>query len=158
MERKLKNDCKLDFSLPTLFITECVLVYMQNEHSNKLLSYLSENFKLCSFVSYEQVNLDDKFGEIMLANMELRSCKLLGIEACHSIDSQLNRFINNGFSLNACQVITMTDYYKNKMSQRERERIEAIEFLDENELLFQLMDHYCVCIAANNTDLKDILF
>lgn len=156
LDKKL-IECKIDFSLPTLIIAECVLVYMNSEHSNALLKYLSEHFKLCCFVNYEQVNLNDKFGEIMLSNMEQRACKLMGIEACNSIDSQFNRFVQNGFDVNTCQIISMTDYYKNKMCKSERTRIEAIEFLDESELLFQLMDHYCVCIAANHPEFKDIL-
>jgi [phosphatase 2A protein]-leucine-carboxy methyltransferase len=29
----------------------------------------------------------------------------------------------------------------------DRQRIENIEFLDEQELLIQLFQHYCICIA-----------
>jgi [phosphatase 2A protein]-leucine-carboxy methyltransferase len=157
LDKKLK-ECELNFSLPTLFISECVLIYMSAEHSSQLLSYLTRTFDACCcLVNYEQVNLNDKFGEIMLANMELRSCRLLGVEACHSIDSQFNRFVRTGFSSNVCQVLTMTDFYRHKLDRRERERIESIEFLDESELLYQLMDHYCICIASNNDNFKEIL-
>ena len=88
--------------------------------------------------------------------MQLRSCKLLGVEVCESIETQKNSFINNGFDSKLCQVITMTNYYQNIMNKNERERIESIEFLDEAELLFQLLDHYCICLAANNQSLNDI--
>ena len=150
--------CDIDSNMPTLVLAECVLVYMTTEHSNQLLKHLTSRFRTCSFVNYEQVNLNDKFGEIMLGNMQLRECKLLGTDACGSIDSQYNRFVQSGFDMNVCQVITMTDYYQNKMPQHERIRIESLEFLDEKELLIQLMDHYCICIAANSYDLKFLLF
>ena len=153
LDKKLQ-ECNIDRNLPTLFISECVLVYMSIEHSSELLKYLTETFQKCCFLKYEQINLNDKFGEIMLHNMEIRSCKLLGVEACQSLESQHQSFITNGFS--SCQVITLTDYYNNKMDKKERERIDSIEFLDETELLFQLLDHYCVCVAVNNPELSFI--
>ena len=157
LERKLSTQCGLDLNLPTLVIAECVLVYMTSEHSNQLLSFLSRTFHSCAFVSYEQVNLSDKFGSIMLSNMEMRSCKLLGVDACHSMESQRDRFESNGFAA-VCQILTMSDFYRTKMDEKERRRIESIEFLDESELLFQLMDHYCICVVANNADLSEIIF
>ena len=93
----------------------------------------------------------------MLANMVARSCKLLGVDACSSIDAQRERFTRAGFT-GPSQVITMTDFYRTKMHAAERDRIESIEFLDESELLFQLMDHYCICVVTNSSDLGDILF
>ncbi len=150
---KRLTECNVDRSLPTLFISECVLVYMSVEHSSALLHHLASTFSQCVFLKYEQCNLNDKFGEIMLHNMQQRSCKLLGVDSCQSLESQKKSFTDNGFSSDLCQVFTMTDYYQNRMSRTERERIESIEFLDEAELLFQLMDHYCICIAGNNQNL-----
>jgi [phosphatase 2A protein]-leucine-carboxy methyltransferase len=157
LEKRLA-ECGVDERLPTLILAECVLVYMSDEHSNGLLRFFANNFSRCGFVNYEQVNLSDKFGSIMLSNMQLRECSLMGTDACGSIDTQFNRFVNAGFHVNACQITTMTDYYRNKMSESERARVESLEFLDEKELLIQLMDHYCICIAANTLDLKFILF
>lgn len=151
---KRLTECNVDRSVPTLFISECVLVYMSTEHSSALLRHLASSFNHCMFLKYEQCNLNDKFGEIMLHNMQQRSCKLLGVDACQSLDSQKKSFTDNGFiGDDLCQVFTMTDYYKNRMNRNERERIESIEFLDEAELLFQLMDHYCICIASNSHNL-----
>jgi [phosphatase 2A protein]-leucine-carboxy methyltransferase len=157
LEKKL-DECEVDLKRPTLVLAECVLVYMTPENSANLLGFFAQRFTKCAFVNYEQVNLNDKFGEIMLANMQLRECKLLGTDVCGSIDSQFNRFVSNGFDMNACQITTMTDYYLNKLAESERVRIESLEFLDEKELLIQLMDHYCICIAANCLSLKFLLF
>ena len=155
LNRKL-DECELDRSLPTLFIAECVLVYMSAESSASLLDFLARSFTHACFVNYEPVNMNDKFAEIMLHNMANRATRLLGVEPCHSIVSQIERFVKSGFAV--CQVITMTDYYTNKLERHERERIERIEFLDEGELLMQLMDHYCVCIAANEESMKNVFF
>lgn len=158
VEKKLINDCQIDYTLPTLILAECVLVYMTTENSNNLLKYFTSSFSKCCLINYEQVNLNDKFGEIMLSNMQMRECKLLGIDPCGSIDTQFNRFVQAGFDINTCQIVTMTDYYKNKMSQADRNRVESLEFLDEKELLFQLMDHYCICIVGNSVEFKFMLF
>lgn len=157
LERKLMHldHCGLSAEAPTLFIAECVFVYMAHEHSHALLSWLARTFTTAAIVSYEQTNMSDKFGAIMLENMEARACKLLGVDACASLDSQRARFVTAGFA-GPCHCISMTQYYREKIDPPERARIEAIEFLDETELLFQLMDHYCVCVATTQPTLADI--
>lgn len=42
--------------LPTLFLAECVLVYIPTEFTNSLLSALSDKFKQAAFLNYEQVS------------------------------------------------------------------------------------------------------
>lgn len=43
-------------SLPTVFITECVLVYMEPEHSAAIVNWAGGNFKTAVFINYEQVS------------------------------------------------------------------------------------------------------
>lgn len=43
-------------SLPTVFITECVLVYMEPEHSVAIVNWAGANFKTAIFINYEQVS------------------------------------------------------------------------------------------------------
>lgn len=102
------------------------------------------------------VNLTDKFGEIMLYNMQQRACKLAGSDICSSVRTQIERFNVCGF--NACQCLTLTDYYTSKLDKSERTRVESLEFLDENELLIQLLDHYCVCVASNYQEGRELFF
>lgn len=67
-ELKLReSDC--DFTLPTIFIAECVLVYMPFSHSNNLLAWIAEKFLAIFFVNYEQVS-DGR----ILKNMEYILC------------------------------------------------------------------------------------
>ena len=61
IETILKNHSPEDIEI--CFIFECVLVYMPVEDSKKILSYFSSEFPRASVVSYEQVNLDDRFGQ-----------------------------------------------------------------------------------------------
>ena len=50
----MKSD-NLCFSLPTVFITECVLVYMEPEHSAAIINWAGATFKTALFINYEQV-------------------------------------------------------------------------------------------------------
>lgn len=45
----------LDVSQPTLFIAECVLVYMDEKQSEELLKEITKMFTTVSFINYEQV-------------------------------------------------------------------------------------------------------
>jgi [phosphatase 2A protein]-leucine-carboxy methyltransferase len=150
LSTKLNKILDLPSDRPTLVISECVLIYMTTDSSNGLLKYFTDNFRKCSFINYEQFNLNDKFGQIMIENMQMRSCKLLGIESCLTRTSQADRFRKCGFP--NCKIISMTDYYNNNIESTERKRIESIEFLDEIELLYQLLDHYCICYVTNYVD------
>lgn len=49
--------CGINYNVPTLFISECVLVYIETAHSQKLLLWIASKFKEALFVNYEQVCL-----------------------------------------------------------------------------------------------------
>ncbi|XP_036136393.1 leucine carboxyl methyltransferase 1 isoform X2 [Molossus molossus] len=87
LEEKLKK-CNMDTQLPTLLITECVLVYMTPEQSANLIKWAASVFGTAMFINYEQVNMDDRFGQIMIENLRRRQCDLAGVETCKSLDSQ----------------------------------------------------------------------
>lgn len=138
------SESEVNFQLPTLFLAECVLVYIESGSVTNLLSWLSTQFPLALFVNYEQVNMTDRFGQIMLENLRARGCPLSGVDSCKSLDSQINRFISSNWD--GARAWTMVEVYA-AIDGAERERIEKIELLDEQELLIQLFQHYCICIA-----------
>ncbi|XP_014292876.1 leucine carboxyl methyltransferase 1 [Halyomorpha halys] len=138
------RESEVNFQLPTLFLAECVLVYIESTSVSNLLSWLTSQFPLSLFVNYEQVNMDDRFGEIMLENLRARGCPLSGVDSCKSLDSQINRFIMTNWD--GAKAWTMVEIYA-AIDGSERERVEKIELLDEQELLTQLFQHYCICVA-----------
>merc|ERR1712168_855909 len=122
-------------SWPTCFIFECVLVYMAVEKSSPLLKYFSSKFNNSMVISYEQVNLNDRFGQVMLDNLTSRGCGLAGYDACQSEQTQLDRFKRAGFNqAAACDL--MSDVYKHLPNRVE---IERIEFLDDFDIFEQLL-------------------
>ncbi|XP_040829114.1 leucine carboxyl methyltransferase 1 isoform X3 [Ochotona curzoniae] len=138
--RKLHN-----IKLPTLLIAECVLVYMTPEQSANLLKWAARSFHTAMFVNYEQVNMGDRFGQIMIENLRRRQCDLAGVETCRSLESQKERLLACGWETAAA--VDMMALYS-RLPRAEVNRIEALEFLDEMELLEQLMQHYCLCWAT----------
>jgi [phosphatase 2A protein]-leucine-carboxy methyltransferase len=139
--------CGLKFDLPTIFVSECVLVYMETKASAELLKWVSDNFRTSVFLHYEQVNMTDRFAQVMLNNLTLRGCRLAGVEYCKDLTTQKNRFIEAGWA--GVKGWTMNEVYAS-ISPKEIERVEAIEMLDEHELLKQLFDHYCIVVAYND--------
>lgn len=113
------NDVAL-YRLPTVFLSECVLVYMTPSQSSNLVRWAAETLHTVMFISYEQVNrgddsvcrsvgsywtaltqlitlplfrqqvnMGDRFGQVMIENLQRRHCNLAGVEICHSLDSQV---------------------------------------------------------------------
>ncbi|VDO39446.1 unnamed protein product [Haemonchus placei] len=142
----------IDTTLPTMFIAECVLVYISVDQSAQLLKSLSDTFNTAVFLNYEQVRIKDTFGSVMEKNLEQRGIQLPGLPACSDIETQRERFLANGWKNVA--VIDMNTVYKKLLPQDEVARIEKIEHLDEMELLRQLLDHYCIGYALNDKSEK----
>ena len=79
---------------PTIVLTECLLIYLKNEDSEKILRWIGEFFAPSPYVSilnYEMIHPNDPFGQTMLNNLRDRGCDLLGIEGCPDVNSQINR-------------------------------------------------------------------
>lgn len=55
VEAKVKES-DLQPGLPTLFLAECVLVYMPLQKSAQLLRWIADRFKSALFINYEMVS------------------------------------------------------------------------------------------------------
>uniref|UniRef100_A0A672H5H9 Leucine carboxyl methyltransferase 1 n=1 Tax=Salarias fasciatus TaxID=181472 RepID=A0A672H5H9_SALFA len=146
LDEKLKK-FQLNPELPTLLLSECVLVYMTPSHSSNLLHWAAETFHTAMFINYEQVNMSDRFGQVMIENLQRRHCTLAGVEACQSLESQRERFLKNGWE-HADALDMMTVY--SMLPADDVARMERLEFLDEKELLEQLLQHYSICWASRD--------
>jgi len=147
LEAKLAES-EVSFSCPTLILAECALVYVDQIKTSRMMSWLAGKFSSCTFVNYEQLNMNDRFGQVMLDNLMSRGCMLAGVAACKDKDTQVHRFTQNGWD--SAQCWNMNEVYS-LLAQNEVQRVEAIERLDEKELLRQLFDHYCITVARKNS-------
>ena len=150
LESKLE-ECGVNYALPTIFIAECVFVYVDPNKTSAFLQWISTRFRSApiALINHEQLNIFDRFGQVMLENLAQRGCALPGIEACRNKTSHLNRMLENGWQNGYCW--TMNEIY-NYLPKDEVERIEKLEFLDERELMCQLFEHYCVSFAWKSCD------
>lgn len=137
----------IDKNRPTLFLAECVLVYMEEEHSNALLRNISSLFSESMLVVYEQVNPHDAFGKQMMLNLRLRGCPLKGI--IDSLDGQKERMQGCGWILSSSEY--MLTLFNTCIPPNEIARINRIERLDEEEEWNLLLRHYCITWARNSS-------
>jgi len=142
------TESEVDFLCPTLVLAECALVYVSPAKSSALAAWLAEAFTSLVFVNYEQLNMEDRFGGVMLDNLKARGCQLTGVVACKDKESQVGRFTNAGW--NSAECWNMNEVYE-LLPKSEIARVEAIERLDEKELLRQLFHHYCITVARKNS-------
>lgn len=140
---KILTECGIDKNIPTLFLAECVFVYISHEHVEKLLNYASEEYSTSVFLDYDPVNLNDRFGEVMKQNLRGRACNLLGAHS--DLDSKVKAY--KMFS--SVKVKLLVDIYS-ELAQQEKQRVEKLEFLDEVNLLYDLLKHYCISIGYND--------
>jgi O-methyltransferase involved in polyketide biosynthesis len=64
-------------SEPTLFLAECVLVYMLPDDADRMLSWASSNCTMAGFIAYEPCQPDDAFGQMMLQNLRVSGCLVI---------------------------------------------------------------------------------
>ncbi|GAB6019065.1 hypothetical protein CHUAL_000692 [Chamberlinius hualienensis] len=147
LAEKLK-EAKLDPNIPTLFISECVLVYLETFHSETLIQWIAEHFPTAVFICYEQVNMTDRFGNVMIENLKQRGCHLAGVSACDNLSSQEQRFLSTGWS--TAHSVSMMQIYSS-LPPQEIQRVERLEFLDEKELMEQLFNHYSMTVATKDS-------
>ncbi|KAI6173241.1 ER membrane protein complex subunit 4 [Aphelenchoides besseyi] len=140
---------ELDYSLPTIFLAECVFIYMDQQRCDELLGSIAQRFENCALINYEQVNMSDKFSSVMQSSLQERGILLPGLPSCLSLETQKQRFLNAGFS--QIGAWTMQELYAQHFDSNEIQRIESLELLDERELLSQLLEHYCIVIAVKSS-------
>lgn len=61
--------------LPTFFLSECVMVYMEPAESRALIRWVADSFTRAVFVTYEQIHPDDAFGRVMMENLAVRALR-----------------------------------------------------------------------------------
>lgn len=142
----------LDPNVPTLFISEVVLVYMDPEDGDRLIEWVGRTFRAAEFVVFEQILPNDPFGKMMLKNISLRGCTLHSIEKYPTLAAQEKRYKDRGFSY--VDSIDMNRVYTG-LTAGDRalsNYISRLELFDELEEWLLLQAHYCLVTAVKDTD------
>lgn len=133
---------------PTLFIFECVLLYWNDEAATNLIHTCNKTFTNANFIVFDLVNTDDKFSHVMQDSLNDNATPLLGASTVRTLEDWNKRFLSNGSK--CVNSWLMTEVFAKLIDATERKRIEALEFLDEVELLTQLFSHYCLVLASKS--------
>ena len=144
-----------DRDVPTLFLLECVLVYLTPEACEQLLHFLASlGLRRVAYVRYDPLGLQDAFGSQMVRNLEERGVPLHGLSAAPSVEhlvqqaQQVVRAASGSAAVHATGLDMWEVYHTLMQDIAERKRVESLEWLDEIEQFALLMRHYALVWAT----------
>eukprot|EP01116_Phalansterium_solitarium_P000570 TRINITY_DN1039_c0_g1_i4.p1 TRINITY_DN1039_c0_g1~~TRINITY_DN1039_c0_g1_i4.p1 ORF type:complete len:346 (+),score=83.45 TRINITY_DN1039_c0_g1_i4:295-1332(+) len=146
VERTLRS-LGIDFSLRTLLLSECVLVYLPVQCSDAIVSWAAGAFDRAAFATYEQIRPDDAFGRTMLRNLQARGCPLESLTRYGTLASQIERYRQRGWAV--ADAADMQTIWTTLLDVVDAARVEALEFLDELEEWQLFQQHYCIVVARS---------
>jgi len=134
--------------VPTLFLSECVMVYMQALHGDSIISWASSAVPDApsAFIVYEQTNPNDPFGKVMVDNLMRRGCPLLSIHDYPTLAAQQDRYTDRGWD--KVVAFDMNSVYDKHLDIKDVERIQRLELLDEFEEWHLIQAHYFLLVAT----------
>lgn len=158
--------CGYDPSAPTLFVLECVLMYLPEDSARSLLAGIASSPAApgsAAVVSYDPVPGGGRFGNLMVDNLRRalgvvaggrggggdgsEAAARLSLEATRTLSDQLGRLEECGFrSAAGCDM--MDAYSCGVVPEDERRRAASAEMLDELEEFELLMRHYCLVVGV----------
>jgi len=147
LERSLQY-FKFDFSLPTLVLSECVITYMKEKDSTKLINYIGSKLENAAFFVYEQCLPDDGFGAFMVQHFNKISSPIHGLSRFKTGEEQILRYLSAGWC--KCKVHTLTSIFLHLQSS-EINRIKDLQQFDEFEEFFLKCSHYFILVATKGS-------
>ena len=135
----------IDFSLSTLLISECCLIYLEPAAADAVLDYFAGIFPPetpLGLILYEPLNPFDSFGKVMVSNLASRGIVLRTLRKYHSLEIQKARLQTYGFAENAAADVEYL--WEHWTGEDEKQRVAALEMVDEVEEWQLLAQHYCV--------------
>lgn len=142
---------------PTLLLAECVLVYLRPEPAAELLRALALDHPRAALLLYDQCNLGDKFGEVLVRNLGARGCGVCGASAAGAAHGPpaLHAARLEALGWERARAWDMHRVWR-ALPDADRARVERIEMLDERELLHQLNSHYALALATRSDLFADM--
>ncbi|KFP68302.1 Leucine carboxyl methyltransferase 2, partial [Cariama cristata] len=149
LERALE-EAGLDNEIPTLFIAEVVLTYMENSRSDALIQWAAEHFSQACFLLYEQMHPEDPFGHVMQQHFSQLNSALRSLAQYPDCEAQQRRFFEKGWT--ECSVMDMNKFFTYFTPEEEQQRVQALEPFDEFEEWHLKCSHYFVLTASKGME------
>jgi len=144
LERTAK-EIGIDPNKPTLFLSECVLIYVQPQESAAVIQWAA-GFVAGVFLTYEMIRPDDPFGRMMVKNLEGRGVILPGLRARPDLQDQQESYLSLGWE--RVDVLDMNDVYDCFLDRPLVARAARLEIFDEMEEWRLIQGHYCIVCAV----------
>ncbi|XP_037543073.1 tRNA wybutosine-synthesizing protein 4 [Nematolebias whitei] len=145
----------LDWTAPTLILSEVVLTYMETQWSDAVISWAAERLPQSLFVMYEQIHPHDPFGRIMQEHFVKLSSTLHALLQYPDTSTQRRRFLDKGWD--CCVCLDMNDFYSQLVPEEERRRVESLEPFDEHEEWHAKCSHYFILTASRGSLMQQAL-
>ncbi|KAJ8396314.1 hypothetical protein AAFF_G00018910 [Aldrovandia affinis] len=139
----------LQWSAPTLLLSEVVLTYMDTHRSDSVIEWAARSFPQSLFVMYEQVRPHDPFGRVMQDHFLKLNSALNALSHYPDTAAQTQRFIDRGWE--SCVCLDMNQFYLGLVMEKERRRVETLEPFDEFEEWHQKCSHYFILTASKGS-------
>ncbi|XP_059696269.1 tRNA wybutosine-synthesizing protein 4 isoform X1 [Haemorhous mexicanus] len=149
LERALE-EAGLNNEIPTLFIAEVVLTYMETTRSDALIQWAAEHFPQACFLLYEQVHPEDPFGRVMQQHFRQLSTALHSLALYPDCQAQQRRFLGKGWT--ECSVMDMNEFFTCCIPEDEQRRVQTLEPFDEYEEWHLKCSHYFVLAASKGME------
>ncbi|NWZ58333.1 TYW4 protein, partial [Haliaeetus albicilla] len=144
------EEAGLDNGIPTLFIAEVVLTYMENSRSDALIQWAAEHFSQACFLLYEQMHPEDPFGRVMQQHFSQLNSVLHSLAQYPDCGAQQRRFFEKGWT--ECSVMDMNEFFTCCTPEDEQQRVQALEPFDEYEEWHLKCSHYFVLTASKGME------
>ncbi|NXS91933.1 TYW4 protein, partial [Jacana jacana] len=149
LERALE-EAGLNKDIPTLFLAEVVLTYMENSRSDAVIRWVAERFSRVCFLLYEQMHPEDPFGRVMQQHFSQMNSALRSLGRYPDCEAQRRRFFEEGWS--ECSVMDMNEFFICCTPEDEQKRVQALEPFDEYEEWHLKCSHYFVLTASKGME------
>ena len=123
----------INFSLPTMVVTEFVLAYIKSAEIEALIDYFAEKFPCLCFVDFCTSNLNSDFGKREMDVLEQRGIPFIAKEYYWSPSTVRQTYEARGF---VHESITMQEMLDDYVDPSERQRIGKIEPIEQSEAYF----------------------
>jgi len=139
-----------DPAVPTLFILECVQMYLPEDANSTLLRYLSRKCPDACVCLFDPILGNDPFGRMMEHNL-LRA-GVVTQDSCllrtRTLSEHLTKANSYGFDRGVgCDMMSA---YDTVVTDTQRLRANQCEMLDELEEWVLIMRHYCIVVCCRS--------
>jgi len=183
LDTALNDVAGLDPNVPTLFLSECCLAYLEANEAEAVIDWAARwgrpavqkatdagstrtdddaaFFPLRAFFAYDPSltntsSRDDPFGAQMLVNLKHRGCPLLGAHAVPGADAHVARLKKNGWPRAGAADMLAASARLVTEDAAEARRVAFLEPLDELEEYRLIQKHYIVSWGVLGTTSSDV--